>query len=166
MSSPENYDQQRIAYAKKVSPYVIKILDEFGKQKWGMAGCLFKGRTYKIYTKDHNTGYLPEWMIVHNTRKLSKKSEEYFKIEKYPYYKITLDVNDEVLSGLNNPRFVIFYGGYDTEDVYTGTIDTEVSETALKQGLEAVLSEGYAPSPIYSYELDPKERGQEIKRII
>ncbi|RPJ55812.1 MAG: hypothetical protein EHM12_11515 [Dehalococcoidia bacterium] len=164
MSSSENYGQQRIAYARKVSPYVIKILDEFGKQKWGMAGCLFKGRTYKIYTKEHDTGYLPEWMIVHNIGKLSKK---YSKLQKYPYYKIVLDVNDKVLSGLNNPCFVIYYGGYDTEDIWTGTIVAEVSEATLKQGLDGILNQGYDPSPIYSGDLDPKERGsQGIKRVI
>jgi hypothetical protein len=166
MSSSESYGQQRIAYAKKVSPYVVKVLDEFGKQKWGMAGFLFKGRTYKIYAENHDTGHLPDWMIVYNFGKLSNKANEYWKPYKYPYYRITLDINDKILSGLGEPRFVIYYGGYDTEDVYTDTIITEVSETSLKQGLDEILNNGYGPSPIYSHNLDPKEWGQKIKRVL
>jgi hypothetical protein len=39
----EQYD------ARQIHSYVVRASDEFGKQKWGMGGGLFKGKNYTIY---------------------------------------------------------------------------------------------------------------------
>lgn len=151
---------------KKVNAYVVKTLDEFGMEKWGIGkqGCLFmKGKMYCIFyqkpepvrSKKYVSYTCPRWIILYPKGEVVAKGPR-ATVCKYPGYEIRLNY-----SGLDptdtfnfEPFFVIEYGGYkdwalgSDGGMWQKVDDIEASETALRGELLRILINGNEPKAI------------------
>lgn len=148
---------------KKIHPYVVHALNEFGLKKWGMSGLIFKQKNYKIYyvaPKKTEFGTLdPQWIIVSTKNTLYAKGQQGgSNIFKHPGYKLHLTLL--ALEMLGRAYFSIDYGGhhkdtFDSPEGITDSVDTKnVDESELKQLLSEILIKDLEPCSVYDYELE------------
>lgn len=152
---------------KKVHPFVVKALDEFGKKKWGTKGFLTKRKLYSIYCdKEMNLPY--SWKVVSVYRDIA--GAQYvtdFKtgqgqnqtLYKYPGYRITLSLDSNFLVGYGGYAGYYYDGnaiqGY---DLVHYLYSEDLSESVLKKALSEVLANSYEPMAIALFELESSKQ--------
>lgn len=167
MFSPIQFNKKRRKLGKQVSHYVEQALDEFGKQRFGLGGCVFfRGRTYKIYS-NYDTGNLPEWLVISNMAAVSHKyTDADHTVYKYASYRLLLDANDKVLDEEEQPKFILFYGGYiDEAHAWEETITFEQSQEALRLALAKIVAEKLGPLATYSFDIDTLKTVYNMRQV-